>query len=65
VQSRGAHQDCEKKLASVSLLRSSGLIASPCRSPTSTGSGPRDSVHSETLYHGFAARILRARAPSL
>lgn len=33
-------------------------------SSTSVGSGPRDPVHSENLYHGSAARIRRAREPS-
>ena len=58
------HPNGEKKPASVSLLWSSGLIASPRRSSTSAGSGPRDPVHSESLYHGSAARIRRAREPS-
>lgn len=58
------HPDGEKKPASVSLLWSSSLIASPRRPPTSAGSGPRDHGHSESLYHGSAARIRRARALS-
>ena len=58
------HPNGEKKPASVSLLWSSGLITSPRRPSTSAGSGPRDPVHSESLYHGSAERIRRAREPS-
>jgi hypothetical protein len=49
--------------SSVSLLWSSGLIALPCRPSTSAESGHRDHGHSESLCHGSAARIRRARAP--
>ena len=52
----------EKKPASVSLLWSSGCIASSRRPSTSAGSGPRDPVHSESLCHGSAERIRRARS---
>ena len=58
------HPNGEKKLASVSLLWSSGLIVSPRRLSTSAGSDPRDPVHSESLCHGSAERIRRAHEPS-
>jgi hypothetical protein len=61
VRSRGATQTGEKKPASVSLLSSSSLITSPHRPSISAGSGPRDPVHSESLYHGSVERIRRAR----
>ena len=63
VRSRGANQMWEKKPASVSLLWSPGLIASPRRPSTSAGSGPRDPGHSESLCHGSAEQDRRARAP--
>lgn len=43
---------------------SSSVIPSPYRSTTAAGSGLRGSVHSESLYHGSAVRIRRARVPS-
>ena len=42
----------------------SSLIASPRRPSTSAGPGFRAPVHSESLSHGSAVRIRRARAPS-